>query len=759
MRHMVSTITNGGAQSVAAWVDRWLTPSPQQAKVEKAHKSGPTNKENPLSKELPVRSEIEIFSDLEALCKQDGFSHAIAALCFRDNFFGIKKEITGKQIADRRSFERLIRTEISTLIGCLAKHPISIELPEPAILQAMCDDAERLLNEIHGAMIADAYKDFSKDINPLMTGEAIREAVFYATESAYSFQYRDFSPTRYKNDDAWISEKFGFNSQEASILLRTILDFQSEKAMIHLESLRSVSPDKWTMLPAFMFTLDEMVEHSKLSGAVVKCFLDAFSTESSGGNSAFVDINSFNETNVKPIIETNGSYLLFQFVSLAEAVYEAPFFWMLQDATYRNTASTNRGAFTEQFTFDAMRRIFGDDHVFQNIDLYDGKSKVGEVDVLVSYGEYALVCQAKSQKLTLEARRGNLPKIQDDFQKAIQKAYDQSVDCGSAILSGKVELRDSTGTPLLIPRPQHIFPITVLSDHFPALSVQARQFLKLKSTKQVHNPLCTDVFTLDVISELMPSPIRALAYLERRSNYYERIMTTNELGLFGYFLKVNLWLDNDTDLLNLDDSLSADVDAAMLVRREGLPGKSTPEGLLTKYQGSFIYGIVDEIERDPNALCVELGLTLLEFSGDAIENIGTLVRRMCADTKRTGKQHDLTLPIENRSSGLTFHCNFLPTNHARQQLRDHMRKRKYSQKATSWIGLVLEPGTAKVRFGEYVRAPHVFDYALEGIVASAPPLTKTQDILRSPFAKRSVGRNSPCPCGSGKKHKRCCGMN
>jgi preprotein translocase subunit SecA len=31
---------------------------------------------------------------------------------------------------------------------------------------------------------------------------------------------------------------------------------------------------------------------------------------------------------------------------------------------------------------------------------------------------------------------------------------------------------------------------------------------------------------------------------------------------------------------------------------------------------------------------------------------------------------------------------------------------------------------------------------------------------RPPAAKRSpdkVGRNSPCPCGSGKKHKKCCG--
>ncbi|MBU4302494.1 MAG: SEC-C domain-containing protein, partial [Actinobacteria bacterium] len=25
--------------------------------------------------------------------------------------------------------------------------------------------------------------------------------------------------------------------------------------------------------------------------------------------------------------------------------------------------------------------------------------------------------------------------------------------------------------------------------------------------------------------------------------------------------------------------------------------------------------------------------------------------------------------------------------------------------------------------------------------------------------KDKVGRNDPCPCGSGKKHKKCCGAN
>ncbi|MEN6477504.1 MAG: YchJ family metal-binding protein, partial [Rectinema sp.] len=33
---------------------------------------------------------------------------------------------------------------------------------------------------------------------------------------------------------------------------------------------------------------------------------------------------------------------------------------------------------------------------------------------------------------------------------------------------------------------------------------------------------------------------------------------------------------------------------------------------------------------------------------------------------------------------------------------------------------------------------------------------KTQTVVR---AEPKVGRNDPCPCGSGKKYKKCCGQN
>ncbi len=49
-------------------------------------------------------------------------------------------------------------------------------------------------------------------------------------------------------------------------------------------------------------------------------------------------------------------------------------------------------------------------------------------------------------------------------------------------------------------------------------------------------------------------------------------------------------------------------------------------------------------------------------------------------------------------------------------------------------------------------------YAVEPVPAVAPLSDTLANAMRQePAAARKVGRNDPCPCGSGKKYKRCCG--
>src|SRR5207249_8679281 len=77
-----------------------------------------------------------------------------------------------------------------------------------------------------------------------------------------------------------------------------------------------------------------------------------------------------------------------------------------------------------------------------------------------------------------------------------------------------------------------IYICSVVSDHYPALAVQGQQFLKYETTDVIQPPLVTDVFFVDVLAEMLTSPLRLLSYINRRVNYIDRVRSeehTSEL--------------------------------------------------------------------------------------------------------------------------------------------------------------------------------------------------------------------------------------
>ena len=147
-----------------------------------------------------------------------------------------------------------------------------------------------------------------------------------------------------------------------------------------------------------------------------------------------------------------GGVVLFQHDAISEALYDAPFYWMWKDEAYRPTFARHRGEFTERFTARWLRRVFGAAHVHLNVQLerHRGKSP-GEVDVLVVFGDRLIIVQAKSKRLTLDARRGNDGALKKDFASAIQTSYDQALVCAEAVLAGDIVLRDESGAAIELP--------------------------------------------------------------------------------------------------------------------------------------------------------------------------------------------------------------------------------------------------------------------------------------------------------------------
>lgn len=296
------------------------------------------------------------------------------------------------------------------------------------------------------------------------------------------------------------------------------------------------------MLPAFTFSLTELAARSGVKRELVEKVITAFCLPDSDRNATFTGLQEFNATDAQPILHFGGGeYLLFQHYSLAEAIYEAPFFWMGADKAYAPQALAHRGRFTEELAYERLRDVFGA-HVYKNVHLTRAKGdEIGEIDVLVVFGDRAIVLQTTSKRLTLEARKGNDRQIKDDFKKAIQHAYDQALVCSRAVMDGSCKLKDSDGNEIKLSMPlKQIFPVCIVADHYPALAFQARQFLRFEESEAIAAPLATDVFALDAMTEMLETPLLLLSYLDLRRIYGKKSPYTHELSLLSTHLKRNL---------------------------------------------------------------------------------------------------------------------------------------------------------------------------------------------------------------------------
>ena len=131
-----------------------------------------------------MRSESEVFSDLAALCRSEGYVHALAYLCFRDSIVRYSGEMRPDDMRPIFSEDRLIRTEISTLVGLMTQGDMNWTIPSPDVVEGQLDRTESLLKELHqtflpprGTVFAQQAGAPDPDLNLLNSGEFMREAI------------------------------------------------------------------------------------------------------------------------------------------------------------------------------------------------------------------------------------------------------------------------------------------------------------------------------------------------------------------------------------------------------------------------------------------------------------------------------------------------------------------------------------------------------------------------------------------------------
>ena len=93
-------------------------------------------------------------------------------------------------------------------------------------------------------------------------------------------------------------------------------------------------------------------------------------------------------------------------------------------------------------------------------------------------------------------------------------------------------------------------------------------------------------------------------------------------------------------------------------------------------------------------------------------------------------------------------------------------KKLFDGKKITKLGTEKNPAIVKVKTEERVKElESVFEkngwkYKIELEPDKPEDITDLEILLNPPntvIADKKVGRNEPCPCGSGKKYKKCCG--
>jgi hypothetical protein len=400
------------------------------------------------------------------------------------------------------------------------------------------------------------------------------EPMFYAGDGVYDFQYLEYLDAKYKYDQDWLLRNKGFDITTTQAIVDTIKKVSIEKAQKVLPlSIKDVFPvaaakarkklknklskeeideiEREQLIAASfyryvnLFPDPEIISNDSVEGwkLFYQNLLELFIITPSGlthidrklvnhffDNFSFTPIANkdyegpgyYNILNSRPLIKLEGErYMLPIGYLLPEAIYENPFYWMLEDKTYRNNLSKHRGDVGEEIAYELLSKVFGIENTYRSVLV---KSKKGEletdIDVLCLLGNKALCVQVKSKKLTLNAKRGDFEQLLKDFKGAIQDAYDQGLVSRNAILKQTAKFVNSAGDEIRLPDGiNEVYIMGLTTENYPALAHQVHMMLSKKTEDPF--PLFVSSFDLELLVHYLKDPYDFLYYVRQRTRLLE----------------------------------------------------------------------------------------------------------------------------------------------------------------------------------------------------------------------------------------------
>lgn len=596
-------------------------------------------------------------------------------------------------------------------------------------------------------------------------------------------------------------DSFGINIENIEKYEKTINEYYIKKMNVLKAELRdiiesnSMYVDNYIGLDLFnamhnyeyndflFFTVEDI---EKINNDIDKCafekFLDSFSIIlGDTKNNEYKFPNDKNIFKDYPVIKNENKYFIINF----QLIY-----WCLREK-FENTIKNrnniwnkynkHKSNYLENATLEIFKKIFPKAQVYKELYYCSMDGKRCELDGLFKYDNCIILIEAKSGIFSRSAQNGGQKRLQKVIYENIEKAAYQAGRAKEYIIQTSKPVFENKYKKVILELDkngfENIFLINVTMDYFAELSVNLRQLREIGYYDIHHFPWAVSLSDLAVISEFIQFPNQLLHYIYFREKFSNKVLIgnhfkhINELDLFGFYLFEE---KEELDHFFIDD-INENTVAYNLYCNKKLPIESViPDfspifneyynnirnniaaELPKKRYNNVFYDMVRQLEKysDQGSGYTNFIIKLLDLNNEKQQSICNHILKMVDETIKKGIIKINSIPYMNgnfddkATYGITIATGYSIN---KIEICDMVKAtciiNRYQYNYTEWLGLCCFVDDSRHLINQFilVREEENADLSLTKILKSIPK------------NKVKIGRNEKCPCGSGKKFKRCCG--
>lgn len=471
----------------------------------------------------------------------------------------------------------------------------------------------------------------------------------------------------------------------------------------------------------------------------------------------------------RPFLKIDGRYYLFGIYQITDHGYRILQRAILnQDPNYRETWNARQKEVSEKLPFDLLSRLLPNATAYRSVYYQwatgeNKKKQWCETDGLLIYDDHLIVIEVKAGAFTHTPPSTDFPAYINSLEALLRSPSEQTARfCDYLQSEPKVAIYDSEHqkvAELSHGNFRHITRCCITLDQLTEFAARAENLHEIGINVGKAPVWTISLDDLRVFADVIDNPLVFCHFLEARARAFlsPALQTDDELDHLALYLAHNHYSTYAEDF-------GFDKPVRWHGYREGLDRffSSKVGGEPTAQPGQTIPSRLKEIintlvDANTPSRC-KASAWLLDMGGEFRDQSNALINQTLEEQEQARRPKPVTcigdIPVTFYCSidGVVTHDDRLIRMHTLANLQVANEPERLALKLDYSPDKQLQAATPIFFSSEDIQADEkeeINDYAQSMI-------EKRFNVRLTKGGKRKIGRNEPCPCGSGKKYKKCC---